>query len=394
MTRISTLRQTWLVARREVRERSRSRAFQISLVIMVLVVVGTIVAPSLIGKGSRHKDVGLAGDVPAELSATIEHQGAAVGATIKVHSYDTLAAAEEAVRSGSIDVLVVDAERLEWRKHSDNELRSVTASAIQLVTVRERATAAGLDPDKLIELVTPTPLEEVELGTVSGRSPDDETAAMLMTVVLFIAISTYGNLVLAGVVEEKTNRVVEVLLARMPSRTLLAGKVAGIGLLGLGQIAVTAIAALVARTATDSVDLPAVRGAVLAWVVVWFLLGYALYAMVYGALGALASRPEDAQSVAGPVIVVLIVGYFASFATIGKPDSGVAVALSFFPPTAPLAMPGRVAMGATSWWEPVLSAGITCAAILGLVYLGGRIYSRAILHGGATMHLRDALQLH
>ena len=83
----------------------------------------------------------------------------------------------------------------------------------------------------------------------------------------------------------------------------------------------TALAALVAVTTVNSIDLPAVRGAVLAWAVVWFVLGYALYATVFGALGSLASRAEDAQSVAGPVMVVLVVGYFVSFAMIGSPRS-------------------------------------------------------------------------
>ena len=136
---------------------------------------------------------------------------------------------------------------------------------------------------------------------MAGRSPDDETAALIMTVLLLVTISTYGNLVLTGVVEEKSSRVVEVLLARMPARNLLAGKVAGIGLLGFAQFAVTALAAVARRDRVDSVDVPAVRGSVLAWVVVWFVLGYALYAMAYGALGSLASRTEDASSVAGPV---------------------------------------------------------------------------------------------
>ena len=144
-----------------------------------------------------------------------------------------------------------------------------------------------------------------------------------MTVVLLLAITTYGNLVLTGVVEEKSSRVVEVLLARVPARNLLAGKVAGIGLLGLAQVGLTALVALAAVTAVDSVDVPAVRGAVLAWVVVWFVLGYALYATVYGALGSLASRTEDAQSVAGPVTVVLLAAYFTSLAAIGQPDSGL-----------------------------------------------------------------------
>ena len=102
-----------------------------------------------------------------------------------------------------------------------------------------------------------------------------------MTMVLFFAISTYGAMVLSGVVEEKSSRTVEVLLARMPARNLLAGKIAGIGLLGLGQIVATAIVALVAASLADSFDVPAVRGSVLAWAVVWFVLGYGLFATVF-----------------------------------------------------------------------------------------------------------------
>ena len=183
---------------------------------------------------------------PTELPRAIQAQGDAVGITARVHRYDSVAAGEEAVRDGDVDVLVVDAQRLEWRRQADEQLRAVVTGAIQLVAVRERAAAAGISPDDLLALVAPVPVENVELGAVAGRSPDDETAAFVMTVVLFLAITTYGSLVLTGVVEEKSSRVVEVLLARMPARNLLAGKVAGIGLLGLAQIAVTALVALVA----------------------------------------------------------------------------------------------------------------------------------------------------
>ena len=128
-----------------------------------------------------------------------------------------------------------------------------------------------------------------------------------------MAIVLYGNLVLTGVAEEKSSRVVEVLLARMPARNLLAGKVAGIGLLGFAQFAVTALAALVAALAVHPAGIPAVSGGVLAWVIVWFVLGYALYAMAYGALGSLASRAEDAANIAAPVSYVLGAAYFVSF---------------------------------------------------------------------------------
>jgi len=154
---------------------------------------------------------------------------------------------------------------------------------------------------------------------------------MVMTLVLFLCISVFGAMVLSGVLEEKSSRVVEVLLARIPARALLAGKIAGIGLLGLAQIGVTALAALAAITTVHSIDLPAIRGTVLAWAIVWFVLGYALYATVYGALGSLGSRAEDGQAFGGPVMVMLP-----------------------------------------------------------LVLLAGRIYTNAILHGGPRLSLQDA----
>jgi ABC-2 type transport system permease protein len=176
----------------------------------------------------------------------------------------------------------------------------------------------------------------------------------------------------------------------MSARTLLAGKVAGIGLLGLVQMAATAAAALIAAATIRSVDLTAVRAAVLVWAVVWFVLGYALYATLFGALGSLASRPEDAQSVSGPISVILVFVYFVSFAAIGSPDATWAHVVAWFPATAPIAMPTRIAMGAASWWDPLLAMSVTAAAIAGLVVLGGRVYAGAVLRVGPTVNLRDA----
>ena len=382
--------QVGLVAVREIRERSRSRAFLASVVVMVIAVAGAIVLPALLDTGPGTKDVGLTGAVPAELPAAIQSQGQAVATTARIHRYDTLAAGEQAVRDGDVDVLVVDARQLEWRRRADEQLKAVVTGAIQLSAVRERAVAAGMNPDELVAMVAPVAVNNVELSQVKGRSAEDENAAFIMTVLLFGTITTYGAMVLNGVVEEKSSRTVEVLLARMPARNLLAGKIAGIGALGLAQIGLTALVALVAATMVDAVDIPAVSGGVVAWAVVWFVLGYALYATVFGTLGSLASRTEDASSVAGPVTVVLVLGFMLSFAAIGSTYSTWARLVSWFPVTAPFAMPNRIAMGAATWWDPLVAGALTVGAIAGLIVLGGRIYTRAILHTGASLTLAEA----
>jgi ABC-2 type transport system permease protein len=338
----------------------------------------------------KTRDVGLTGPAPAGLATAIESRGDAIDVDVRIEEFDSVAAGERAVRAGDVDVLVVDAVRLEWQRRTEGELQTIITSAIQLVTVRQRAEAAGIGADELAALGAPVAVDNVELGRVEGRTEDDETAAYLISLVLFLAVSSYGGMVLSGVVEEKSSRVVEVLLARIPARSLLAGKIAGIGLLGLAQVAVTGVVALVAIALTDLTDIPAARGSVIAWAVVWFVLGYALLATAFGALGSLASRPEDASSLTTPLVVVLIAGYFVSFAAIGSPDTWWARLASWFPATAPFAMPNRIAMGATTWWEPFLAVVLTLLAIAGLVVLGGRIYSHAVLHTGGVVRLVEA----
>ena len=384
------IRQAWLVAAREIRERGRSRAFVASLLLMLIAVAGAVALPALLDTGLDTKNVGYTGDTPAGLTTALQAQGEAVDTAIRLHHYDTLAGGEGAIRDGDIDVLVVDDRQLEWPKRADGQLQAIVTSAIQFVAIRDRAEATGIDADAVLAIIEPVTVANVELGQVKGRSPDDETAAFLMTLVLFFVISTYGAMVLSGVVEEKSSRTVEVLLTRMPARSLLAGKIAGIGLLGLAQVTATALVALVAVSLTESFDIPAVRGSVIVWAVVWFVLGYTLYATVFGTLGSLASRTEDASSVTGAVSIVLFLAFIVSFAAIGSADTTWARVASWFPLTAPLAMPNQIAMGAATWWDPVVAALLTAATIAGLVVLGGRIYTRAILHTSAPLSLREA----
>ena len=258
------IRQGRLVARREIRERSRSKGFWAGIAITLAVVIAAIVIPAMIQASNVTRDVGFTGATPVALPGAVISQGEAVDVTVRPHNYDGAAAGENALRDRNVAVLVDDAQTLTWLGKPDERLRAIVTGAIQLVAIQERAAAAGIDPGQLQAVVAPVPVENEQLGLVAGRSPDNEAAATIMSLLLLMAIMLYGNLVLTGVAEEKSSRVVEVLLARMPARNLLAGKVAGIGLLGFAQFTVTALAALVAALAAGSADIPAVSGGVLA----------------------------------------------------------------------------------------------------------------------------------
>ena len=131
-------------------------------------------------------------------------------------------------------------------------------------------------------------------------------------VLLYLAITLYGSFMLTGVVEEKSSRVVEVLLSRVPPSSLLGGKITGIGLAGLVQFAAVAAAAAATLLVTRPSGLPPGTYSAIPMLVVWFVLGYAFYSTLYGSLGSLASRAEDAQAAAGPVIALMLGIYVAA----------------------------------------------------------------------------------
>src|SRR6187401_3175649 len=124
------IRQAWLVALREMRERSRSPGFRAGLVAMLVAVIAMIALPAMLDTGHSVRDVGLTGSVPSELSTAIRDQGDVTGTTVRVHQYRDLAAGEKAIRDEDVDVLVVDARRLEWRSEPDEQLQAIVTGAI------------------------------------------------------------------------------------------------------------------------------------------------------------------------------------------------------------------------------------------------------------------------
>src|SRR5690606_33383145 len=194
----------------------------------------------------------------------------------------------------------------------DLGLDAAITAALFETTVSSRAADLGVDPDTAAALVAPPDVTSRSLEAVDPDAQGRRAVAMIAMVLLFMAIAMYGSFVLTGVVEEKSSRVVEVLLARIRPRHLLAGKILGIGALGLAQVTVLATVGAVALRVSGwgELDVPTVSPGLLGWLVVWFVLGYTFYSTAYGALGALASRTEDAQSGTGPVTFTLLAAYF------------------------------------------------------------------------------------
>ncbi|VEI13029.1 ABC transporter permease [Trueperella bialowiezensis] len=210
----------------------------------------------------------------------------------------------------------------------------------------------------------------------------------LMFMMIIMGITTIAN----GVVEEKSSRVVEILLTTIKPRTMLLGKVLGIGIFIIGQFALFVLAAFVALEIAD-VFIPLDVSSLLGWMLVWLVLGFFFYAMLTGALASTASRQEDLAAVTTPISLVLLVPFYAAlFLVPSAPDSTLTKVLSQIPGFGPFLMPARQAYETVTTPELILSAVLSTLAIPAVAVVAGKIYENSILHTGRKLKVLDALR--
>jgi ABC-2 type transport system permease protein len=389
------LRSIRLVARREILERGRSRGFLFSVGFTTLVIVGAFVIPMIVFDEDETRQVGVTSPAPAGLAAALTERAQALGERLLVTELADAEAASHALEAGEVEAVIeVPADlsgpgSVRFQEDADAVLTHLVSSTV--VDLRSADVLADADVD-LAALQEAQGTPQVAIAD----PPDADTQGRLIVanigaVLILVGIFGFGFTVLTGVVEEKQSRVVEVVLATVRARDLLMGKVLGIGILGLIQLAVFVIAALVASVATQRLELPSTTPAAILLLAVWFILGYALYATVLGALAALASRMEEASNVSTPVTVVAVISYFVAIFAVSRDPSGpVAIIATFLPPTAPFVVPMRAALDAIPPWEIGLAVIVTVATIWLLFEVGARIYSGAVLQTAGRTRLRDA----
>jgi ABC-2 type transport system permease protein len=282
-----------------------------------------------------------------------------------------------------------------FQREVDREMVAVARQALGWLELPRRLARAGVTTDEFARLVAPTHKHVRSVQPNAGVS--DRTARLVAlggASLMLLAISIYGSWVMAGVAQEKTGRVAELLVAAIAPRHLLAGKVIGIGALGLAQVALVA-SVVAGATAIGLTDLPSsfVPGAAL--VVPWFVLGFALYAVGFGVAGALVTRQEDVSTVSIPVTGVMTVSFFLAYGALqSAPDGILARVVTVFPTTAPFMLPARSAMAGVPAWQHALALTLTLATTYGLVRLGGRLYTAALLHTSPFAGLMGAWRPH
>jgi ABC-2 type transport system permease protein len=410
------MRKVWAVVRREFVERVRSRWFWIMALVGPLFFGAVFVLPAVLARGGGVKDIAVVDATAGPLGRRITDSlnagrtFAAVRVPAGDRVVDSLTGEVEHKRLSGFLILTdaaVDSGKAEYRGSNVSgfgtvgALERVVAEAVHAV----RLERAGVDPRVVAEARIPIHLatERIAGGTTHGETAAQSfSLAYFMGIILYTAILLYGINVMSSVLEEKTTRIVEVLVSSLRPFQLMLGKVLGVGAVSILQFLIWGIGArlLLARRAStlaasdplaaDEVfQVPHVSGATLAIFMAYFLGGFFLYSAMFAAVGAMSSTEQEARQAQQPVAWLLVLSFVSMFAMLNDPNSTLAVTLSLVPLSAPIAMPVRWAAGNIPGYEIALSLAILVVSIVGVTWIAARIYRVGILMTGKRPSIRE-----
>jgi ABC-2 type transport system permease protein len=394
------------VVRREYLERVRSKLFVISTLVGPLLVIVVTLVPGLLMQKQRGKPLRLAivDETGALRQATEESLGRRKAGgeqrfeIVPTTGGDAATARARLTRevvAGGLDGYVVlprdvaATSRAEYYAKNVSNVMDISMidQAVEEALISHRLTGAGLAGADVAAFTRKLDLKTVRLTASGAREDRGGTfvLAMLLLMMLYSTVAMWGAAIMNGVIEEKTNRVVEVIVSSVPTASLFWGKLLGVGAAGLTQFvfwaACMGLVGLYGAGMSGS-RLPEVSPLLLGSFVVYFLLGYFLYGAMYAAVGSAVNTQQEAQSLAFPVMMPLILAVVFFGAVMGSPDSRMSVVLSLIPFLTPLLMFLRITVLTPPAWQIALSVALMLASIALLTWMAGRVYRVGILMYG------------
>ena len=257
----------------------------------------------------------------------------------------------------------------------------------------------GISPEKLMAINTPFDLEIAQAE--ENDAGNNILPMMLLSLVLFYAIYFFAYQVTTSITVEKTSKIIETLVTSTSPRTIVLGKTIGIGLVGVLQTIITVVVALVSAKTflepeminmlLESVNLTPNVAIV---TIIYYILGYSLFALLYALTGSTVGKPEDVQSANGPVAILAVIGFYLSYFTMMNPASELNKIAALVPISSPFCMPFRVMMKLATTSDILISIGILLVTILIVAKVSIKIYSSAILNYGRKLNFKDMLKIY
>lgn len=390
---MSGFRASYLAARREIRERLRSRAFRISTLIQVLAVAAIAIIVSMTGGGGEDTtevDLGTVGSPGSAIALKAERIGETLDIEFETTKYPDGDAARAALADGEIGA-TVGTSAVFVTDGTPDQVQAVLAEAATQTELQSRLAREGIEGQRSAEILTAS---QISIDKVDSEENDGgQGIAFITTLLLYMALVFCGYAVAAGVVEEKSTRVVELIINAIKPRHLLTGKVVGIGLMGLFQLLSVVVVGLGVALVLGEIDLPEATFETAGLAMLYFILGFGLYGCAFAVAGSIVSRQEDSQATTSPVMIVLVGAYILSISATNDPTSSLAVVSTMLPPVAPLIVPARAAAGELPLDQLLASIGLMIAGCVLLIWIAGRVYERAVLRMGAPLKLRELMRI-
>ena len=385
-----------LVSRREFTSRARTKSFLISNALILALMIGGLIVTSIFVGGDSKPDetkVGLVGSAQ-QLGPALTAAGPALGLEIQTVDLSEEQARVQASESTVAVALVPGtggAVTALTDKSIDDPLHSLLDGVVRTQATDAALTAQGVDR---AQLQADTADAAVTVEAINPPNADEGQRLILAGIgagLLFMGVTVYGVAVGVGVVEEKSSRVVEVLLSTIKPLHLLWGKILGLGAIGLLQIIVVSLAGLITGLATGLITVSGTATAVLIAVIGWYVLGFIFFAVLYAAGGSMVSRQEEVNSTTMPITLLVMAMLYVAIFGINSLDSTFMTTMSWIPPFSATLMPMRIAAGLADPWQVVGTIALMIAACYALATVAAKIYQRSVLHTGSKVSLRRAL---
>lgn len=391
---LSNVRAVRLVAIREFLTQVQKKSFLISNGLILLVIVGTIIGVSIFSGGDDDRPtVGVVGST--SLQETIGTIGDTIGSPVEVSAVADADTGRDLVTSGELDVALIPGDGngvvAITESEIDTGLRSIIESAVTSHAQIAALTDRGVNPAEIAADVSTATVTVEALDPPDPEQGQRIILSIIAVFLLYMQILMFGMYVAMGVVEEKSSRVVELLLSTLRPLQLLWGKIIGIGAVGLLQLTTYGVVGVSTALATGTLTITGTAIGVLAGTLGWFVLGFAFFAVLYAAAGSMVSRQEDVNSTSGPLVMLILAMFFAAFSSVDDPEAGWSTTLSWIPPFSAILMPLRIAAGVATPVQIVGTIVLMILAVAALSVVAAKIYQRSILRIGRTVTWKEAL---
>lgn len=280
------------------------------------------------------------------------------------------------------------------RNTADLFTQSKVENSINRALRSQRMVENGIDEKKIEKMSEPVSLKTTGAGGKESKGESSFYLVFGLGMLIYMSVLLYGQFVLGAVIEEKETRIAEILFSSMRSFPLMMGKLIGVSLVALTQLGIWAVAFLSfsAWLAGSSFTLPHIPALVFVYFVLFFLMGYFIYATVYAVVGSMVTTTQEGGQLALPIVLLLVMGFYLSFNIIRSPNSSLAFWASMFPFFAPITMLVRIVTETPPMWQILLSLGIGIVTVVGLMWVASRIYRVGMLMTGKKASIPEVLR--